>query len=162
MSKDPKFGTARLLLLGTAHGKGDKPLLLMRSLLDEEWEGRCFTRPEDEDGLVKLYGGKATRHLKGSPGSIFRVELANPEGTSIYASTARYEGHWPDAEARTRWQAASRATERELAALAEQRRRVNAADDLDTHLAALREAYQAARGKWRPQLLAYYVERITR
>lgn len=162
-TKKPDRPEAILMTLGlTEDGKG----VILVALTQEEAEtGRSEAHQEQletmtwDDSRVGHYGAIARKHLRGQPGTIYRVR-ADPHDDVrpgiIYPSTATIMGLWPNEGHRASWSMINEALKRNLSL--EKESKVKAWQE---QLEPIRRVYRDSRGIHRNQVLAAVVQYIT-
>ena len=123
--------------------------------IDEEYAKAC-EGPLNTDSATVSFGSDK---VKGSPGSIFAIPCVDNDRYDL--GKVEYVGKWADEAQNMRWLG----MERESMAEHNRKKRLKDAcgtPEIFASLDTAREAYGRSMGSHRPQLLAAFVEYITR
>jgi hypothetical protein len=121
----------------------------------EEFDDGQFV---DDDERYRVYSKKGL--LLGQPGSVYEFDATDATGKSIYSTTKRYVGMWPDESKRIQWEGQNRTfiNDRDARVL-EKKESTNSL--IKETLAPLRELYAKTPYPRKQALLALILYHIT-
>jgi len=162
MGKDTeeRTGTPTLfVVLGLASEDWMSPEKLtvrLRQITDAELEAGLFDSPLGEKDNVRVFSLTRSMRavMKYGAGVVLEIDF---KGVTIWLDSIRYIQRWSDADARLRWTATTKAVQRAADAAKGAARGEVFYEALDP----IRDAYRAARGTHKSQLLAAIVQYIT-
>jgi hypothetical protein len=154
--------TALFLCLGFARGVSDKALTKYWIITTDELEsGESLVGFVDNTRAWSVDARWARKHSMASIGAVYELEYDRAERIVRVGAYAKMIGRWPVEADVVRWSALSKADQSAWAA-EDAAKKESRVDTLRKNLEPIRRAYREANSPQRAQLLALFVEMITR